>query len=62
MVAVFMFYWILPHQYRWVVLLAANVIFYASFEARFLLLILLLTIVSYFCAWVLEKNTKAARK
>ena len=55
-----MFYWILPHQYRWVALLAANVIFYASFEARFLLLILLLTIVSYFCALGLERKGKGA--
>ena len=40
MVAVFMIYWILPHQYRWAALLAANVIFYAC-SARFLLLILI---------------------
>ncbi len=61
MVAVFMIYWILPHQYRWVALLAANVIFYASFDARFLLLILLLTTVSFFCAPLFEQKKKAAK-
>lgn len=55
MVAVFIIYWILPHKFRWVALLAANVIFYASYEARFLLLILLLTLVSYFCAICMER-------
>lgn len=55
MVAVFIIYWILPHKLRWVVLLAANILFYASYEARFLLLILLLTPVSYFCAILMEK-------
>ena len=50
MVAVFIGYWILPHNLRWCALLAANILFYASYEARFLLLILLLTLVSYFCA------------
>lgn len=50
MVAVFIVYWILPHNLRWCALLAANILFYASYEARFLLLILLLTLVSYFCA------------
>ena len=55
MVAVFIIYWVLPHKFRWVALLAANVIFYASYEARFLLLILLLTLVSYFCAILMEK-------
>lgn len=58
MVAVFIIYWILPHKFRWVALLAANVIFYASYEARFLLLILLLTLVSYFCAILMDKYTE----
>lgn len=55
MVAVFILYWVLPHKFRWVALLAANVIFYASYEARFLLLILLVTLVSYFCAIFMER-------
>ena len=54
MVAVFIIYWILPQKYRWVALLAANVVFYASYEARFLLLILFVTLVSYFWLfWVI---------
>ncbi|MCR5266966.1 MAG: MBOAT family protein [Lachnospiraceae bacterium] len=52
-----MIYWILPHQYRWAALLAANVIFYAC-SARFLLLILILTIISFFCALLMEKDTR----
>lgn len=55
--AVFLIYWIAPHRYRWVALLAANVIFYASFEARFLLLLLLLAVVSYSCALLMERGS-----
>ena len=61
MVAVFVLYWILPHSCRWAALLAANVVFYASFEARFLFLILLLTAGSYFCAILLEKHRPKAK-
>ena len=61
MVAVFILYWILPQSCRWAALLAANVVFYASFEARFLILILLLTVGSYFCAILLETYRNRAK-
>lgn len=61
MVAVFLLYWVLPHKLRWPVLLAANVLFYASFETKYLVLILLLTVVSYFCGILLEKKRKHAK-
>ncbi len=62
MVAVFLFYRILPHPYRWVALLAANALFYASFEARFLLLLLLLMAGSYFGALLIEKHREKAKQ
>lgn len=61
MVAVFLLYWILPHKFRWVLLLAANAMFYASFETKYLGLILLLTVVSYFCGILLEEHRKHAK-
>ncbi len=61
MVAVFILYWILPHPCRWVALLAANVVFYASFETRFLLLFFFLIVLSYGGAILMEKNRKIAK-
>ncbi len=55
MMVVFLLYWILPHKYRWAALLAANVFFYASWDARYLAVILFTMLISYFSALFMEK-------
>lgn len=47
MIAVFLIYWGIPHKFRWVVLLAANIFFYGCFDLRFLLILLLISAISY---------------
>jgi alginate O-acetyltransferase complex protein AlgI len=46
---VFVLHWKIPSKYQWVLLLAASYYFYASWKPAFLGLIILTTVVSYFC-------------
>lgn len=62
MTAVFLIYWALPHKYRWMALLAANIFFYASWDVRYLLVILFATAVSYFGAILIEKASSPQKK
>ena len=60
-IVVFAVYWLVPNRYRWVVLLTASCFFYMSWSAVYILLLLLLTAVSYFAAILIEeKHTKSA--
>ena len=57
---VFGLYWLLPHRFRWGLLLAASYYFYMSWNVRYVGLILFTTVVSYLSAIMLER-TKSAR-
>lgn len=58
---VVIFYYLLPHRFRWILLLAASYFFYMSWEVRYALLILFTTLFNYFAAlWM--KGQDAARK
>ena len=59
---VFILYWILPHKYRWPLLLIASYYFYMSWNVGYVFLILTTTIVSYLCALIIEKSTKERSK
>ena len=64
-VAVFALYWSVPKKFQWSVLLVSSYLFYGICSAKYLLLILLITTVSYFSALYLEKkrgNAKASRR
>ena len=52
---VFCLYWLIPHAYRWLLLLVVSYYFYMSWNAKYVFLILLTTIVSYFAGLFLEK-------
>lgn len=52
---VFILYWAMPAKFRWAVILVASYYFYASWNAKYLLLILFITAISYFCALAIEK-------
>lgn len=56
MFAVFFIYWGIPHKFRYILVAIANLIFYLSFGARFLPVLLAEIIIAYFGARVLEKN------
>ena len=53
---VFGIYWIVPHRFRWMVLLVASYYFYMSWNPKYVVLILSTTAVSYFAAILIENN------
>ena len=55
-------YYALPHRFRWPFLLAASLYFYAAFQASFLVLLIGLTLVSYWGGLALEAATDGRRK
>lgn len=59
---VFLLYWLLPHKYRWVLLLVASYYFYTCWNAKFIVLIVFTTIVSYFGAIKVEKTVNKSQK
>ena len=44
---VFAIYWLIPHKYRWIVLMVSSDYFYMSWNARYVLLILGVTVITY---------------
>lgn len=60
---VFCIYWVVPHRFRCSLLLIASYYFYMSWTPKYVVLILLTTIVSYGAALLLEKcQSKAGRR
>ena len=60
---VFGLYWALPHKYRWILLFIASYYFYMSWNAKYVVLILFTTIISYLAALLLSKyKSKAVRQ
>lgn len=59
---VFALYWIVPHKYRWGVLLVASYYFYMSWNPKYVVLFLSTTIVSYIAAIMIEKNRERYKK
>ena len=53
---VFILYWILPHKFRWPLLLVASYWFYMSWNAAYVVLIASTTLVSWLCALCMEKT------
>lgn len=59
---VFVLYWIVPHRFRWPLLLIASYYFYMSWNPKYVILIFLTTIVSYFAALIVEKTDNVETK
>ena len=59
---VFSIYWLLPHKYRWILILAASYYFYMSWNAKYIVLILFTTCVSYGAARLLENEKNLKKK
>lgn len=53
---VFFLYWIIPHRYRWIVLLLSSCYFYMSWDPKYIVLIMFTTFVSYVSALALERH------
>ncbi len=59
---VFTLYWILPHKFRWIILLVSSYYFYMSWNAKYVFLILFTTAISYVAGLLLEKLTDSKKK
>ena len=62
MAVVFFAYWLMPHKYRWIVILAANAWFYISYDIKYLAVILVTMLASYVCAILIEKQDEKKKK
>lgn len=62
MTVVFLVYWILPHRFRWLVLLVANTYFYISFDVKYIFVLLFTTVASYFVGIAMENQTIQKKK
>ncbi|MFC1527273.1 MBOAT family O-acyltransferase [Candidatus Neomarinimicrobiota bacterium] len=56
------FYFLLPHRFRWMLLLVASYYFYMCWKAEYLLLILGSTIVDYIAAIQMSRQSTKAKK
>lgn len=60
---VFLLYWATLHKYRWMFLLVASYYFYMSGDVKYVLLLALITFLSYFCGIQIEKvQSQKAKK
>ena len=55
-------YYIIPHKFRWIILLIASYYFYMSWDVSLVVLILGTTVVSYVAGIIIEKTDKKAIK
>lgn len=55
-------YFLLPHRFRWMLLLSASYYFYMCWKAEYLILILISTLVDYFAAIQMSKQTRQSRR
>lgn len=58
---VFCLYWAIAQKHRWIVLLIASYYFYMSWNPKYVLLILLTTMISYVCGILVEKELLAVK-
>jgi alginate O-acetyltransferase complex protein AlgI len=54
---VIIFYFLLPHRFRWILLLAASYFFYMSWKVEYIFLIIASTLVDYVSGIMMEKRT-----
>ena len=59
---VFALYWIVPHKRRWLVVLLSSYYFYMNWNAKYLILIVFITGVSYVGAILVEREKNIGRK
>ena len=59
---VFAIYWVLPHKYKWFFLLISSYCFYMSWNAKYVFLIMFTTVISYFSAIALERESNGSKK
>lgn len=62
-VIVFLIYWIISDRYRWIVLLLSSYWFYVSWSKEYLIIMLVMTVISYLSALKIEQtNSELIKK
>ncbi|MDO4187747.1 MAG: MBOAT family O-acyltransferase [Lachnospiraceae bacterium] len=61
MIAVFLIYWGIPHKFKYMLLICANIAFYGSFGVKFIPVLLVEVIIAFVLAIAIE-NKKAEKK
>lgn len=59
---IFVLYWLIPHKYRWGIILASSYYFYMCWNAKYLLLIIFVTGISFAGALLVEKTKESKEK
>ena len=59
---VFILYWLIPHKYRWGIVLVSSYYFYMCWNAKYLLLIMFITGISFAGALLVERAKEEKRK
>lgn len=62
MIAVFLIYWGIPHKFRYILLIFANLSFYICFSVKFVPVLLCEVTVAYLAGIILEKHKISAKK
>ncbi len=60
--AVVLLFYILPHSFRWVLLLLASCIFYMAFIPKYIFILLFTVLIDYFAAIFIEQSEGLTRK
>ena len=60
--AVVLVYYLIDHRYRWVLLLASSLYFYATFNLEYVALLMVSTIVIYFAGVLMAAALTPAKK
>ncbi|WP_026063376.1 MBOAT family O-acyltransferase [Pedobacter arcticus] len=60
--AITLLFYVLPHKYRWILLLAGSCIFYMSFIPQYILILFTTIVVDYWGALKMEKSSPKNRK
>lgn len=62
MIVLFLIYWGVPHRFRWMLLLVANIFFYGCYDKRYLLALFFATIISYITGIYIEDKEKESKR
>jgi alginate O-acetyltransferase complex protein AlgI len=59
---VVMLYFMIPHKYRWILLLAGSYYFYMCWKPEYIVLIILSTLIDYMSGWQIHRAHQKAKK
>ncbi len=62
LVIVVALYWMLPHSKRWILLLISSYVFYGCWSVKYLLLIFVITLLSFWIAKAIKKTEKHRKR